>query len=174
MDRMWSPWRSEHIDRMTQPQATSPEDVSVFTRLAQEDDDEKNLILWRGHHVFVIMNRYPYNSGHLMIVPFREVPDYEDLTDAEREEIAHTTTRCLRWLRTALHPEGFNVGMNLGAAAGAGIPRHLHVHILPRWHGDTNFMPVLGDVKVIPEALATTYAKLRRVIDDDPLSQKNL
>lgn len=174
MDRMWSPWRSKHIDRMTQPQATPTEDVSVFTRLAREDDDEKNLILWRGHYVFVIMNRYPYNNGHLMIVPYREVPDYEDLTDAEREEIAHTTARCLRWLRAALHPEGFNVGMNLGAAAGAGIPEHLHVHILPRWHGDTNFMPVLGDVKVVPEALATTYTKLRRVIDDEHLSQNDL
>jgi len=163
---MWSPWRSVHIERSTNNNdSDEQESPSLFARLTAEDNDEDNLILWRGEHVFVIMNRYPYNNGHLMVVPFREVADYEALTTEEQIAIAHTLERAIRWLKQALKPEGFNVGMNLGAAAGAGIPRHLHVHIVPRWSGDTNFMPAIGEVKVIPEALHTTYAKLRAAIE---------
>lgn len=163
---MWSPWRSVHIERSTNNNdSDEQEGPSLFARLAAEDDDAENLILWRGEHVFVIMNRYPYNNGHLMVVPFREVADYEALTTEEQIAIAHTLERAIRWLKQALNPEGFNVGMNLGAAAGAGIPRHLHVHIVPRWSGDTNFMPAIGEVKVIPEALHATYAKLRAAIE---------
>ncbi len=165
MDQMWSPWRSEHIEQVAKPGTPSEEGRSIFTRLAEETQDEKNLILWRGRHVFVIMNRYPYNNGHVMIVPFRQVSAYEDLTREEQEAIAHTIQRCIDWLRPTLNPEGFNVGMNLGLAAGAGIPDHLHVHVVPRWRGDTNFMPTLGEVKVIPEALHTTYARIRGVIE---------
>lgn len=138
----------------------------MFTRLAAENDDERNLILWRGHHVFVIMNLYPYNNGHLMIVPFREVAEYEALTTEEQVELAQTIERCIRWLRKALSPEGFNVGINLGKAAGAGIPSHLHAHIVPRWSGDTNFMPAIGEVKVIPEAIYATYDKLRAAMKE--------
>ena len=162
---MWSPWRSQHLERMARPGTDlDSDDRSLFARLAENDRDEENLILWRGKHTFVLMNLYPYNNGHLMIVPYREVADYEALMPAEQTEIAHTIERCIRWLRTALAPDGFNVGMNLGEAAGAGLPRHLHVHIVPRWSGDTNFMPTLGEVKVIPEALHDTYRKLRAAI----------
>jgi len=164
---MWSPWRSQHIDRMSTAPIRDDDEQSLFARLAAEDRDEDNLILWRGEHVFVIMNLYPYNNGHLMIIPFREVADYEALTLEEQIAMAQTTERCIRWLRAALHPEGFNIGMNLGRAAGAGLPRHLHMHVVPRWSADTNFMATVGDTKVIPEALRQTYRKLCAVIAED-------
>ena len=163
MNHMWSPWRSQHISER-QPENENNPHESVFSRLVREDKDEDNLILWRGASVFVIMNLYPYNNGHLMIVPYREIANYEDLTAAEQVEVAHTIDSCIRWLKRALQPEGFNVGMNLGKAGGAGIPRHLHVHVVPRWSGDTNFMASIADTKVIPEALMDTYTKIRNVI----------
>lgn len=162
MQHMWSPWRSQHIERLTGP--SPPDTGSLFARLAAEDRDDDNFIVWRGETVFVLMNLYPYNNGHLMIVPYRVVADYEALTEAEQVEIARTIARCIRWLRHALRPEGFNVGLNLGPAGGAGIPDHLHVHVVPRWSGDTNFMPTLADVKVVPEAMADTYRKLREAV----------
>lgn len=171
MDRMWSPWRSQHIDRMSMAPIRDDDERSLFARLAAEDRDEENLILWRGEHVFVIMNLYPYNNGHLMIIPFREVADYEELTIDEQVAIARATEHCIRWLRAALHPEGFNIGMNLGRAGGAGLPRHLHMHVVPRWSADTNFMATVGDTKVIPEALRKTYRKLRAVIAEDAVEQ---
>lgn len=163
-EQMWSPWRSAYIEQASGRQRPKDGEASLFTQLAQEDHDEENLILWRGDHVFVIMNRYPYNNGHLLIVPFREVERYEALTADEQVAIAQTIDRCIRWLRHALSPEGFNVGINLGEAAGAGIPEHLHVHVVPRWGGDTNFMATTGDVRVIPEAMRTTFQKLRAAI----------
>lgn len=117
--------------------------------------------------MFVLLNLYPYNNGHLMIVPYRAVADYDALSDEEQVEIARVTASCMRWLRRALAPHGFNVGMNLGEAAGAGIPDHLHVHIVPRWRGDTNFMPAVGQVKVIPEALRDTYQKLLSAVAEE-------
>ena len=172
MDRMWSPWRSEHMERSdhmerADAERTSGDGRSLFARLAAEDRDEDNLIVWRGARVFVLMNLYPYNNGHLMIVPFREVAQYENLEAEEQIEIARTIERCIRWLRQALQPHGFNVGINLGAAAGAGLPDHLHVHVVPRWQADTNFMPTVGNVKVIPEAIQETYRKLRAAAEHD-------
>ncbi len=170
MDRMWSPWRSRHLtdfEQEHQPDGgASDGDASVFSRIAAEPDrDDEHLVLWRGEGVFALMNLYPYNNGHLLVVPYREVSDYEDLTPAERHELADTVGRCVRWLRAALSPDGFNVGMNLGEAAGAGIPRHLHAHVVPRWSGDTNFMPTVAEVKLIPEAMRETYLKLRRAVE---------
>ncbi len=165
MKRMWSPWRSRHIERMSNRDPREPDDGSIFTRMAAEKRDEENFILWRGEHVFVIMNLYPYNNGHLMIVPYREVSEYGALTSEERNAIAETIARCMQWIDRALKPEGYNVGINQGVAAGAGIPQHLHVHVVPRWQADTNFMPVVADVKVIPEAMRDTYRKLRAAID---------
>ena len=165
---MWSPWRSEYVSEAAQ---RVPEDgASLFTQLLNEENDPENLILWRGEHVFVIMNRYPYNNGHLLVVPYREVEEYTALSSTEQQAVATAIDRCIRWLRAALSPEGFNVGMNLGAAAGAGIPEHLHAHIVPRWSGDTNFMTSTDDTRVLPEDLATTYEKLRSVIDEPPPS----
>lgn len=162
MDRMWSPWRSSYVSDTARREVSG--DASLFTALLNEEHDEENFILWRGDQVFVIMNRHPYNNGHLLIVPYREVTKYESLTAPEQQAIAATIDRCIQWLRAALSPEGFNVGMNLGSAAGAGIPDHLHVHVVPRWEGDTNFMPTTADTKVLPEDLRTTYDKLRAVM----------
>lgn len=167
MERMWSPWRSRHLDGI-QEGGFGPQDRErLFERIGREDRDEENLVVWRGELVYVVMNLFPYNNGHLLIVPYRKVADYEDLTDEEQTAIAQTIARCIGWLRSALRPEGFNVGMNLGAAAGAGVPEHLHVHVVPRWSGDTNFMPTTADLKVIPEAMEDTYRKLRRAAAAD-------
>lgn len=165
---MWSPWRSEYVAEATE-QSTS-DDASVFTQLVDEDNDTENLILWRGEHVFVIMNLYPYNNGHLLIVPYREVDSYRALKSSEQAAIAATIDRCIGWLGVALSPEGVNVGMNLGTAAGAGIPNHLHVHVVPRWDGDTNFMTTTDETRVLPEDLATTYEKLKAAVEESPSS----
>jgi ATP adenylyltransferase len=170
MDRMWSPWRSEYVSDAATRTRPPSDDASVFTRLVNEDNDAENLILWRGESVFVIMNLYPYNNGHLLVVPYREVERYTALTPAEQQAMATTADRCIRWLDIAFSPEGFNVGMNLGAAAGAGIPEHLHMHVVPRWAGDTNFMSTTAETRVLPEDLSTTYEKLRTVIESESSS----
>ena len=133
----------------------------IFCDALASGDDEKAGILYRGELTFAILTAFPYNSGHLMISPVRHVGDLTDLDDAERGEIMATTTKAVAVLRDALGAHGFNIGMNLGRVAGAGIPGHLHMHVVPRWGGDTNFMPVVGDTKVLPEMLTETYAKLR-------------
>lgn len=161
MDRMWSPWRSQHMERLSQGRMSKEERKTLFARIAEEDRDEENLVVWRGEHVYVVMNLFPYNNGHLLIVPYRKVEEYEALSRDEQIEIAQTVERCIRWLRSAVSPDGFNVGMNIGSAAGAGVPEHLHMHVVPRWSGDTNFMPTTADMKVIPEAMQDTYKKLR-------------
>ncbi len=166
MHHLWSPWRARHIERMSQGEDQSTDDHrSLFERLVEAGDDEGNLILWRGDRVFVIMNLYPYNNGHVMIVPYRRIADFDSLDAEEQVEIAQMMAACTRWLRAALSPEGFNIGMNLGAAAGAGVPDHLHVHVVPRWSGDTNFMPTVAETKVLPEDIRTTYRRIRKVIE---------
>lgn len=162
---MWSPWRSEYVETASHRPVNQDDVGSLFARLEAEGQDEENFIVWRGELVFVIMNRYPYNNGHLLIVPYREVEHYEELHPDEQMAIARTIERCIRWLRRALDPEGFNVGLNLGTASGAGLPDHLHMHVVPRWGGDTNFMTTTGDMRVIPEALRKTYRKLRTAIE---------
>ena len=168
MDRMWSPWRSQHIATFER-EHTPDGEGSVFARIAAEpsERDADHFVLWRGTFVFVVMNLYPYNNGHLLLVPYRQVDDYRALTDDEQREIATLTDRALGWLDAALRPDGYNVGMNQGLAGGAGIPDHIHVHIVPRWRGDTNFMPVTGTTKVIPEGLRETYEKLRAAVAAD-------
>jgi ATP adenylyltransferase len=126
-----------------------------------QDDDARNYILYRGSENFVIMNSYPYNPGHLMVAPYRHVALLEELTEEERNEHFEIVSRCVKVLREEANPEGFNIGMNLGKASGAGIAGHIHTHIVPRWHGDNNFMAVLADTKVVPEALAETYERLK-------------
>ncbi|HEX9891723.1 MAG TPA: HIT domain-containing protein [Actinomycetota bacterium] len=142
--------------------AAGAEDVQgcIFCDLPAQDDDEKNLILARGDLAFVILNRFPYNAGHLMVAPFRHVGEYEDLTDEEILDAEHLLQRAIRALKEEMDPHGFNVGMNLGRVAGAGIPDHLHWHVVPRWGGDTNFMPVVGGTKVLPELLDETRDRL--------------
>lgn len=166
MDRLWSPWRSEYVSNANA--RDGDDERSLFTRLHEAEDDADSLILWRGERVFVLLNAHPYNNGHLMVVPYREVDAYDALTAAEQGEMAAAIDRCIRWLRAAMAPDGFNVGMNQGRAAGAGIPEHLHLHVVPRWNGDTNFTTTTAHTRVIPEDLATTYRKLRAVVDADP------
>ena len=129
-------------------------------------DDKKHYVIYRGSKCFIIMNLFPYNPGHLMVAPYRHLPSIEDLSDDELFDLAMLTKLSLKILRKAFNPHGFNVGVNIGNAAGAGVEEHVHVHVVPRWSGDTNFMPLLADVKVIPQALEETYGKLKNVLKE--------
>lgn len=150
---MWTPWRMDFI--------LSGKPVEcIFCSKPREQRDRENYILYRGHHGFVMLNAYPYNNGHLLVTPYAHVPTLEQLDDATSAELMLLTRRGIGALRRAMTPEGFNVGVNIGKAAGAGITDHVHVHVVPRWTGDTNFMPVVGDVRLVPELLETTYDKL--------------
>jgi ATP adenylyltransferase len=163
MKRMWSPWRSLYIQSFAAKKKRRSKE-SIFRAAFRSHDDEKNLVLWRGKLCFLIMNRYPYNSGHLMIVPNRQTGDVQDLTRAELAEIMQTAQRAMRALDTLMHPHGYNFGANFGRTAGAGIDDHIHFHVVPRWNGDTNFMPVLSDTKVISEDMHVTWSKLRKLL----------
>jgi ATP adenylyltransferase len=157
MERIWAPWRIRYIDQAKE----GKEEGCFLCDKPKEDRDTENYILHRGQKNFVILNSYPYNPGHLMVAPYRHVDSPEKLTDEERREHYELVTRSLGVLREVFKPGGFNVGMNLGRVAGAGVDDHIHTHIVPRWGGDTNFMPVMADVRVLPQALAESYEKLR-------------
>ncbi|MFH0921203.1 MAG: HIT domain-containing protein [Fibrobacterota bacterium] len=161
MENLWAPWRAEYIDAFDAPK----EEGCIFCNRFQSDKDRDNLILLRGQSVFIIMNRFPYNNGHLLVVPNRHEADITGLSVEEHREIWDTVLLCRKALETAFHPHGYNIGMNLGRSAGAGIDTHCHAHIVPRWNGDTNFMSVFGQVKVISEELGRTYAKLKQVLE---------
>jgi ATP adenylyltransferase len=139
----------------------------IFCIGLAEERDAENLIAWRGDQAFVMLNRYPYNPGHLMVVPYAHVPGVEDLPPETLTEMMLLVNRCLAALRRTMSPEAFNIGANLGHAAGAGLAEHVHLHVVPRWEGDTNFMPVLADVRVVPEMLADTYCKLRAALQEE-------
>jgi ATP adenylyltransferase len=156
METLHAPWRIEYI---LSPKPELKE--GLFTRIAQSSDDEENLVIARDRTCFALLNRYPYNGGHLMTVPYKEVADLHGLTDEELADLWKLTRRCLAALTAVMKPDGFNVGINLGNVAGAGIAEHLHIHVVPRWNGDTNFMPVLANTTVLPEALKEIAAKLR-------------
>ena len=156
MDSLHAPWRIEYI-LSPKPELKS----GLFARIAQSSDDEANLVVVRDRTCFALLNRYPYNGGHLMIVPYKEVPDLNGLTDEEVADLWKLVRRCINALTTLMKPDGFNVGINLGKVAGAGILEHLHIHIVPRWTGDTNFMPVIAGTGVVPDALKEIAAKLR-------------
>lgn len=163
MKRIWSPWRSRYIATFTSsPRTTKGKKMSLFTRALREKNDNRNLIVWRGKLCFIIMNRYPYNSGHLLIVPNRQAARLQDLTAEEMAEIMNATQNAIRALDRVMKPQGYNFGANLGRASGAGIDEHVHFHLVPRWSGDTNFMPVLSDVKVISEEIRDTLKKLKK------------
>jgi len=161
MKRMWSPWRSKYIDTFKKPKKRK-NGHSLFTAALRGKDDDKYFIVWRGKHCFVIMNLYPYNSGHLMIVPYRQTAEIGELTPDELTEIMTTVQRAITALNKVMQPQGYNFGANLGRSAGAGVDDHVHFHIVPRWNGDTNFMPVLAETKVISEDMKATLKKLRK------------
>ena len=160
MDSLHAPWRIDYI-LAPKPPLT---DVSLFTRIAQSNDDEANYILARGRTCFALLNTYPYTGGHLMTVPYRQVPDFNGLTDQEIAELMLLTRRCQNALTEVMRPDGFNIGVNLGKVAGAGIIEHLHIHLVPRWNGDTNFMPVLASTTVVPQALKEIASQLRTAL----------
>jgi len=159
MKHLWAPWRVAYV---TDPKVA---DAACIFCDAPRGGDREARIVHRGAHGYLILNRYPYNSGHLMAVPYRHVARLDELTPAEAEGLMHLAALAVRGLEQAMAPQGFNIGFNLGHAAGAGIGEHLHLHIVPRWVGDTNFMPVLGDVKVIPEHLDQSCARLTAAIE---------
>jgi ATP adenylyltransferase len=140
---------------------SSKEDGCIFCTAQAQEDSVENLIAFRGDLAYVILNRYPYTSGHLMVVPFDHKPNLEELDPETRAEMMELTASCMTVLRRVYHPQAFNMGANIGESAGAGIKSHVHIHIVPRWHGDTNFISILGDTRVLPEALETTYQRVR-------------
>jgi ATP adenylyltransferase len=161
MKRMWSPWRSQYIASFKSPSGKKKGSDSLFTKARKSRNDDENLIAWRGPACFVIMNRFPYNSGHLMVVPNRQTASLQDLTAEELTEIMQTVQRSMRALDAVMAPQGYNFGANQGRVSGAGVDTHVHFHIVPRWNGDTNFMPVLADTKVISEDMKQTLKKLQ-------------
>ena len=154
MDYLWSPWRYRYVS------TAGAGDGCVFCLAAAENQDRENLIVHRAAHCFVILNRFPYTSGHLMVVPYAHVATAEDLDEAGTMEMALLTRRVAGILRRAYRPDGLNIGMNIGRAAGAGIAGHIHTHVLPRWAGDANFMTTVGETRVLPEDLDGTWERL--------------
>lgn len=160
-DLLWAPWRLQYIEKDTSTGGC------IFVDLPASSEDRANLILFRGEHSFVIMNAFPYTNGHLMVAPYKHTAEISDLDDQALLEINQMLGHCVRWIRSAYNPDGFNIGINLGKAAGAGIPTHIHWHIVPRWSGDTNFMTTVGQVRVLPQSLEDSYDRLKEIIESD-------
>lgn len=155
MDVLWSPWRFQYVS------AKQPRDGCVFCRIgATPEEDAENFVLGRARENYLVLNRYPYSTGHLMVVPYPHVPDLAGLSPSAMCEMALLARRAEGILRDVYHPEGLNIGWNLGECAGAGVAGHLHLHIVPRWFGDSNFMTTIGETRVMPEALADTHRRL--------------
>jgi len=161
MESLHAPWRIEYILAPKPAQAES-----LFTRIAQSNDDEANYVIARERSCYALLNTFPYTGGHLMVVPYKQVQDLNGLTDEEMLDLLKLTRRCQNALTRVMKPEGFNLGINLGKVAGAGILEHLHFHVVPRWQGDTNFMPVLGGTTVVPQALKELAAQLREALKE--------
>ncbi len=160
MDRLWSPWRYDYIKSGSNEPA-GQSSACIFCSLPQtSDDDAKNLIIHRATHNFIVLNLYPYISGHLLVVPYAHLGELDAAPKETTDELMDLTKRCQSVLREVYRPHGFNLGMNLGRSAGAGVADHIHLHIMPRWTGDANFMSTIGETRVIPEDLSETYRKL--------------
>jgi ATP adenylyltransferase len=155
MDRLWSPWRYTYV------KSAGPEVACIFCAKAAEQKDEENFILFRGEYNFVLLNIFPYTSGHLMIAPYSHVATLEQAEPAATAELMMLTRNAEIAIRRAYQPSGLNIGMNIGSAAGAGVAGHIHMHVLPRWQGDANFMTTVAETRVLPEDLTATYARLR-------------
>jgi ATP adenylyltransferase len=157
METKFTPWRMAYISGSEQPKREG----CVLCAIGREEPGLHNLVLQRGQHCYVLMNLFPYNTAHLMVTPYAHTADLADLAPEIATELFDLSRRCVAIIQTIYQPHGFNLGMNLGRTAGAGIEEHLHMHIVPRWNGDANFMPIVGGTKLVPEALDQTYAKLR-------------
>lgn len=159
--RLWAVWRMPYIKLLM----SEDERECIFCTLPKESRDRDNLILHRSVHSFIILNKYPYNPGHLMVAPYRHVANLDELEEEELMDVMELLRLSVKVLRRAMSPDGFNIGMNIGRAAGAGFEGHIHIHVVPRWVGDANFMPILANTKVISEALSNTYDELKRVLN---------
>jgi ATP adenylyltransferase len=160
---LYAPWRMEYIRGLIKPPTEDVCFICQAAAAASDDERRQRLVLWSTDHVVVMLNRFPYANGHLLVAPRAHKADPEELSDAEHLELSRQITRCIRLLRVAVSAQGFNVGVNLGRCAGAGVPGHLHWHIVPRWAGDVNFMGVVGEVRIIPQAMSEIYRELMRV-----------
>lgn len=169
MDILWAPWRSKYVSETSKTKSNS----CLFCDVVNKKEDKVNWILYRGKFSYIILNAFPYNPGHLMIVPYKHTSSIELLDSSEIMEITTLLKVSIKVIRKVYLPDGFNIGINIGRVAGAGIDQHVHVHIVPRWNGDANFMPVIGGVKVLPEMLEDTYNKLKpeieRIINEEAL-----
>jgi ATP adenylyltransferase len=155
MRRIWSPWRMKYIQHHAKPAGC------IFCNLPAQNDDVTNLIIFRGKLAYVILNRYPYTSGHLMVAPFAHLPSLQGMTSDTRLEMFDLLAKSEAVLGKVYHPDGYNIGANVGEGSGAGFAQHIHFHVVPRWQGDSNFMSTLGDTRVIPEELDDTYSRIR-------------
>ena len=158
MERLWTPWRMQYI-------ANDKSEGCIFCAAVAQQNDRETLILHRGRQAFVMLNKYPYNNGHLLVVPYAHTGDLAALDGEAQAELMALIAQGIAWLKRASQPEGFNAGLNLGKAGGAGVTEHLHFHVVPRWAGDTNFMTVTGETRVLPEWLDETWSRLRAVIE---------
>ncbi|OGX25913.1 MAG: HIT family hydrolase [Omnitrophica WOR_2 bacterium RIFCSPHIGHO2_02_FULL_48_11] len=158
MDKLWAPWRQTYVTQLI-----GKTKKCVFCRIIKERKDKKNFIFMRTKYSFAVLNIYPYNNGHVLVMPFRHVDDLDKLQEKELVDLMNLMTACKKLLQKVLGPKGYNIGINLGRVAGAGFPGHVHIHIVPRWPGDVNFMPVTADIKVISQSLRTLYERLLRV-----------
>lgn len=156
-----------YIEKSPKDDAATPSTGDIFIDLPNRNDDRANYILYRGETAFVLLNAFPYTNGHLMVAPYRQVTEIDRLNDAELLEINQLLARAVGWIRTAYKPDGFNIGVNMGSAAGAGIPIHIHWHVVPRWNGDTNFMTSIGEVRVMPQTLEESYERLTGAMQSD-------
>ncbi len=161
-ERLWAPWRLTYIEAAKDQGSRGG---CIFVDLPAATQDRKNLILFRGRLAFVMLNAFPYTNGHLMVAPYKHTANLSDLDDDELLEINQLVRDACGWITKAYRPDGFNVGVNLGEAAGAGIPSHVHWHIVPRWNGDTNFMMTIGEVRVLPQSLEESYDRLQAVMN---------
>ena len=152
-------WRMPYVECPQENKGGNP-----FTEIPKAEDPKSVHLLWKGEHSYIVMNKFPYNCGHLLVVPLREIADISDLTPAERTEFFDAIIHAKEILKKAMNPDAFNVGFNLGAGAGAGIPVHLHCHVVPRWNGDTNFMPVISDTRVLPQSMDALWETLTKFV----------
>jgi len=167
LNRLWAPWRIKYV-------AKKKDKNCVFCKIFREKKDSKNYIVLRSKYCYAVLNTFPYNNGHIMIVANRHVRDLEQLPDSELLDMNKTLIKIKSLLKIVLKPHGFNIGVNLGKVSGAGIEKHLHIHIVPRWDGDTNFMPILGNTKIISQSLSELYLRLKKLIKKQKISYEAL
>jgi ATP adenylyltransferase len=165
MQRMYSPWREVYMQSFKEEKNLGDPGKSIFSDIPPEED-EKHFVLYRAKKCFIIMNLYPYNCGHLMVIPFMQTPEFSELDSETRLEVMDLTDLCMKALNATIKPHGFNLGVNLGRIAGGSVENHIHFHIVPRWDGDTNFMPVLADAKVLSNDMNLLYRNLKKAITD--------